>query len=571
MEKDGVEVVISRRGSAFLLRENLGIPVLSLPQSSLDILNSIRDAALKGKRIFMPCFRDKRSGLEFVSEFLGVEFNQDVYTDSASLQRLVYNAKRDRYDVVIGGLATMRYATELGIEFCELVSSEEEMSEAIENAKSVAQSQRERRAAAQRYQTIIDAASDGIIAVDQIGNITTINQAAKRMLNVKESDVQRGVVTRLLHQSALSRVLEHEKPVRDKIEKINNEMFVFNHIPVVLGDEIIGVVLSFKEASNVIRTENKVRRSLAKGFVARYGIEDLIYNSLAMSKVANSCREFASTDSCILISGETGTGKEILAQSIHNLSRRRTKPFVSVHCGALPEQLLESELFGYEEGAFTGTKKGGKPGLFELAHQGTIFLDEIDSTSLSVQLHLLRVLQEKEVMRLGAVYKIPINVRVLVATGKPLWKVVQSGAFRKDLFFRLNVLQITIPPLHERKEDIPKLLHHFLSQYAKTYNIEHPALPQSYVDRLMNYSWPGNVRQLKHFSESLILNCALQCSDDTLDNLFNEISSIVEPEPHPPKHQPLDATYNNNGVFTDLTERGPCQATGNMSILRMLK
>ena len=548
MEENGVEVIISRRGTAFLLRENLRIPVLSLPESSLSKLNSIREASLRGKRIFMPCFREKQRGLSFITELLDIELSQAVYTDSSSLRQIVYNAKMDKYDVVIGGLSTKRYADEVGIEFCELLSSEEEVIEAIENAKSVAQSQRERKTVTRRYQTIMDATSDGIIAIDPDGNITTMNQAARSMLKIKGEEIQGLNVERFLGKSALTRVFENEKPVRNKIKKIDKELFVFNHIPVMVNNKILGIVSSFKEAANVMQAENKVRRTLAKGFVATYEIEDLIYDSSSMSKVANACRDFSTTDSCILLSGETGTGKEILAQSIHNLSRRKSKPFVSVNCGGISEQLLESELFGYEEGAFTGTKKGGKPGLFELAHQGTIFLDEIDSTSLSVQLHLLRVLQEKEVMRLGAVNKVPINVRVLAATGKPLWEAVQNGTFRKDLFFRLNVLTISIPPLRERKEDFPKLLNHFILYYAKKYKIKPPALPRSYIEKLMDYSWPGNIRQIKHFSESLILNCNSQQSDDILDHLLNELTSIVESEQKEAKEPIRDTSYTDKDL-----------------------
>jgi len=533
MEEEGVEVVVSRRGAACLLRENLHIPVLSLPQSSLNVLSSIRTATRKGKKIFLPSFRDKRGGLEVIGELLHIDFGQGTYTDSQSLRQLLAKAAEDGFDTVIGGNATMRYAAEFGLNYSELVSSEDEVVEAIDNAKSVARSQRERRAAAQRYQTIMDAASDGIVAVDLEGNITTINQAARDMLKVKQNNILGLPFKRLLPQANLVRVIQNKKPVWDKVEKIDEELFVFNHIPVMLGEEIIGLVSSFKEAAHVIRTENKVRRSMTKGFVARYVIEDLIYKDSAMAKVVNSCREFAKTDSSILITGETGTGKEVLAQSIHNLSRRKTRPFVSIHCAALPEQLLESELFGYEEGAFTGSKKGGKPGLFELAHQGTLFLDEIDSTSQNVQLRLLRVLQEREVMRVGAVNQVPVDVRVIAAAGKDLWDAVQRGSFRKDLFFRLNVLRISIPPLWARKEDISLLLQHFLAYYATKYNLAPPTLPPSYLDALTQYSWPGNIRQIKHFAEQLLLNCNFQCADDTLATLFTELTQIVETEKQP--------------------------------------
>ena len=535
MEEEGVEVIISRRGTASLLRENLHIPVLSFPESSLAVLISVREAAHKGRRVFLPSFRNQRKELQVVGELLGVEFVQGVYTDSASLRQLVYKAAQDGFDVVVGGLATMRYAAEFGILSCELISSEEEVAETIENAESVAQAQRDQKQAAQKYQTIVDAASDGIIAVDPGGNVTTINRTARQLLKIPEDVPATMPVSQLIPRSALSRIFQDKKPVRDKVVSIRDEMFVFHHIPVLLGEELIGVVSSFKEASHLIRSENTVRRTLAKGFVAKYVIDDLIHGHPAMVKVAEQCREFARTDSCILISGETGTGKEIIAQSIHNLSRRKAQPFVSVHCAALPEQLLESELFGHEEGAFTGSKKGGKPGLFELAHQGTIFLDEIDSTSLNVQLRLLRVLQENEVMRVGAEQKVPVDVRVIAAAGRDLWEAVQEGAFRKDLFFRLNVLPICVPPLWARKEDIPELLRHFLAHYASKYGVGAPVLPSGYVQKLMEYPWPGNVRQLRHFAEQLLLNCCFHSDEDTLGGLLENLNRIAEKKESPPR------------------------------------
>ncbi len=555
MEDQGVEVIVSRAGTASLLRENLRIPVLSFPQTSLDILASIKEAMKKGRKIFLPSFRGKRSGVQLVGELLNIEIAQGIYSDAAGLHQVIAEAADDGFEVVIGGKTTMRFSAGLGIQFSELISSEEEVIETIENAKSVAQAQREQRAASQRYRTIMDVASDGIVAVDPMGHITTINRTAERMLDVPPDSLEGTSILQLLPDSSLNRVLRTKKPIRDKLENVKGEMFVFNHTPVMLGDEMIGVVSSFKEVSHVMRAENKVRRTLAKGFVARYVIDDLIHKHPNMRQVADLCREVAKTDSCVLITGETGTGKEIVAQSIHNVSRRKTRPFVSLHCAALPEQLLESELFGHEEGAFTGSKKGGKLGLFELAHQGTIFLDEIDSTPLTVQLRLLRVLQEKEVMRVGAEQTIPIDVRVIAVSGQDLWKAVQAGYFRKDLFFRLNVVRVSIPPLRARKEDIPELLHHFMDHYSRKYGVSPPALPHSYINRLMEYSWPGNVRQLKHFCEQLLLNCSFRSSTNVLDTLLEELSRIEETEEQPSKESlsspHLDSTLNTSRTGSD--------------------
>ncbi|MCX7781786.1 MAG: sigma 54-interacting transcriptional regulator, partial [Negativicutes bacterium] len=213
---------------------------------------------------------------------------------------------------------------------------------------------------------------------------------------------------------------------------------------------------------------------------------------------------YAATDSAILIQGESGTGKELFAQSIHNASKRKNGPFVAVNCAAIPEQLLESELFGYEGGAFTGARKEGKQGLFELAHNGTIFLDEIGEIAKSLQARLLRVLQEKEIMRVGGDKIIPINIRIISATNQDLKLRTEQGAFREDLFYRLNVFNIVLPPLRERKEDIAILARNFLQKFAG--NLPDYDQPVSELMPLLtSYDWPGNIRELSNFMERLAM------------------------------------------------------------------
>lgn len=535
MERAGVEVIISRRGTANLLRDNLQIPVFSLPQSSLSVMTSTKLAAdglkvfpREKRKIFLPNFGAEVPGLEILSELLDIDFKQSVYFDSASLEQVIMNAAQEGFTVAIGGAATMRYTTKHGLGYQELKTPIHDILETIENAKSAALSNREEKATTQRYQSIMNLASDSIISVDSGGNLTTINNKARALLGGEDRDVIGQPIAALINNSNLRRIIRRQTSVQDKIEQIGDELFIYNQEPLEVEGQTVGVVSTFREISTVMRAENKVRRSLTKGFVANYVLEDLVYQSPEMRNIASTCAELAKTDSTVLVTGETGTGKEVIAQAIHNVSRRKKMPFVSVHCGALPEQLLESELFGHEEGAFTGSKKGGKPGLFEMAHQGTIFLDEVDSTSVNVQLRLLRVLQEKEVMRIGGDRKIPVNVRVIAAAGKDLWQAVTNGHFRKDLFFRLNVLRVGIPPLRERQEDIPVLLNHFIHYHAGKFGAEPPTLPDSYMQRLCAYSWPGNVRQLKHFAEQLALNSIFEFSATTLESMFKELISIVD-------------------------------------------
>lgn len=531
MEADGVEVIISRRGTAHMLRENLSIPVLSLPQASIDIVKSLKKASKLGNKIVLTSFRNKIAGVEILEELLAIEIIQGLYEDIASMENAILFAKSQGGDVAVGGGLTVRVAEKFSLKSVEFETHEQNLYETFENAISVAQANREEQKKAYHYRCIIDATTEGVIALDNDGRINTINKAARKFLGIQSHEIISQPISQHVNSKPVLQVLNSKRPVWNKIEKINGEPFVFNYLPVKMNKEIIGGVWTIKDITNVMKAENAVRRSLSKGLTAKYCIEDLIHESAVMRDIVNRSRQFAKTDSTILIMGTTGTGKEILAQSIHNLSGRAGNPFVSVHCGALPEQLLESEFFGYEEGAFTGSKKGGNPGRFEIAHKGTIFLDEIDTTPSSVQTRLLRVLQEQEVMRLGADRKIPIDVRIVAAASKDLGLSVQEGRFREDLFFRLNVLRIFLPPLTNRREDIPGLLDHFIRKLSNKHGLDPIVLSHSYIQKLMEYSWPGNVRQLRNFVERLVLNCNLRCSTDTLDELYEELIQ------YPPQNQ----------------------------------
>jgi transcriptional regulator with PAS, ATPase and Fis domain len=529
MVRNGVEIIISRRGTAHLLRENLRIPVLSFPHRSLDILISLKEAKTYGSKILLPVFRDKYTDLGTIEELLRIKLIQEVYEDKASLKRIVKAGKSKGCEVVVGGSVTQQIAEALGLQFIEIRTSDEDIAATIEDAKSVAQSAREQKTTALRYHAIINAASDGIIAVDDHGLITTINATAATLLKLEEGEMMGCHITEVIPHSPITQVLTAREPIHDRLSQVNEDSYVFNYRPVTLEGLVIGAVCTFRDIGNVMRTENVVRRSFSKGLVAKYDFSDLVHTSPAMRDVVNIGRQYGGTDTTILITGETGTGKEIFVHGIHNISRRAKQPFVSINCAALPEQLLESELFGYEEGAFTGTKKGGKPGHFEIAHKGTIFLDEIDSTPEAVQIRLLRVLQEREVMRLGGDRKIPVDVRIVAAASRDLSSAVQEGKFRSDLFFRLNVLKLQIPALRQRQEDIPLLLDFFIRHFSDRHGLEPITLPDEYLKRLMTYNWPGNVRQLRNFAESLVMNCSLRCSNDTLEVMYRELIQYGAP------------------------------------------
>lgn len=526
MVRQGVEVIISRRGTAYLLRENLHIPSISFPHRSFDIISSLKEAATKGGKVIFPVFREKLEGIPILEDLLDIELIQKVYTNKKSHERIILGSKKDGYEVVIGGGVTKRVAKRAGLQFVEIRTSYEDVAATIEDARSIILATRDQQVAAQRYRSIIDATSDGIIALDERGKITAVNSRAASILKVSEEQAIHSSVSRFIEEFPTDEVLYNHRSIVDQLTEIDRGRFVFNCQPIILDDHCIGAVTTLRDISNVMRSEQVVRRSLSKGHIAKYRLSSLIHISPEMKEVVDLAHRYGETDSTILIMGETGTGKEIFAHGIHSLSRRAKQPFVSLNCAALPAQLLESELFGYEEGAFTGSKKGGKAGRFEIAHKGTIFLDEIDSTPEEVQTRLLRVLQEKEVMRLGGDRILPVDVRVIGAASHDLSQAVQEGTFRADLYFRLNVLRLQIPPLRNRLDDIPLLLEFFIELFTKRHKLEPISIPTEYLESLILYPWPGNVRQIRNFVERLVINYSLNSSKKTLEILRHELIRI---------------------------------------------
>lgn len=274
--------------------------------------------------------------------------------------------------------------------------------------------------------------------------------------------------------------------------KFDGEQFMIEKEEIRILDQIIGCTFTLHTENTLHNIENKINRILKqKGLYAKYRFNDIVGKSAIMQKAIHISKQAASTDFTVIIRGESGTGKELFAQSIHNHSKRKNGPFIAINCASIPDALLESQLFGYEEGTFTGGSKGGKPGLFEQANNGTIFLDEIGNISLNTQSNLLRVLQEKQVMRLGSEKLIDVDVRIIAATNKNLEDMVEDGSFRHDLFYRLNVLPVNIPPLRQRMEDILPLSKAFLKNSFSYLSDEDKRT-------LTSYSWPGNVRQLEN-------------------------------------------------------------------------
>lgn len=349
-------------------------------------------------------------------------------------------------------------------------------------------------------QKTLDIVQDGIIAYDEQGIITIINRAAEQILSIRAWEVVGLRIEKLLEQKVITVILGNEE-LKDILIQVGQQNIIFNKLNIENGRQITGGVLTLQVATKVEELEMKLRSQLkARGHKAKYSFRDLISKSEKMERTVSRAQKVAGSDLAVLILGESGTGKELFAQAIHNASPRRNFPFVAVNCSALPDNLLESELFGYEDGAFTGARKGGKPGLFEQAHKGTIFLDEIGDISAILQSRLLRVIQEKEVLKVGGTSVLPVDVRIIAATNRNLAELAADGKFRSDLYYRLKVLQLELPPLRTRKEDIPILVEHFLKRRRFKDSISKEAM-----NTLCRYDWPGNVRELENTIDYLTI------------------------------------------------------------------
>ncbi|HWI65807.1 MAG TPA: sigma 54-interacting transcriptional regulator [Symbiobacteriaceae bacterium] len=349
-----------------------------------------------------------------------------------------------------------------------------------------------------QLEVVLNLVQDAVIAVDERDCIIVLNQPASRLFDRNTWDLLGQPLQQGLPE--LAQAMERLGPVvADRVALVGSRQLVVTVRPILREGYPAGQVVICREVAAVQTLETKVRRELRqRGHVAKYTFDDLIGSSPAMTGVVAKARRLTRTDGTILIQGESGTGKELFAQAIHNASPRAQLPFVAINCASLPESLLESELFGYAEGAFTGARKGGKAGLFEQAHRGTIFLDEIGDISPGLQIRLLRVLQEKEVMRIGGSGVVPVDVRVIAATHQDLRRHVSEGRFRADLYYRLNVLRLQIPPLRDRRADILALLHFFLTEAGRPLPVSMEALA-----RLEGYEWPGNVRELQNCAQYL--------------------------------------------------------------------
>ncbi|MBB6213939.1 PAS domain S-box-containing protein [Anaerosolibacter carboniphilus] len=399
--------------------------------------------------------------------------------------------------------------------------------EAIGNEIKLERTNKRLDVANKHFYAIMESISEGLICVNSKGIVMDINLFARRLLAIKEEEIigkHIGCILDEVHESKIIDMIHNGKKYEEeemhfKSERRKRISCIVNVTPIKGQDsnEVEGTVFTFRAAKKVHSLVNKI-----VGAEAIYTFEDILGGSKLIKEAVKVASIAANTDTTILLLGESGVGKEMFAQAIHNESIRRKRPFVFLNCGAIPRDLVASELFGYVEGAFTGAKRGGHPGKFELADKGTIFLDEIGDMPLDAQVNLLRVLENKAVVRVGGHDVIPADVRVIAATHKDLLKEVEKGNFRSDLYYRLNVMPIQIPRLRDRKEDIKIFIDYFIDKFSRRMGKEIKDVHHSFYKAMIRYDWPGNVRELQNVME-LVMNMV----EDKADIGYEDLPSYM--------------------------------------------
>ena len=504
-EENGVEIIISRGGTYQLIKDAVNIPVVEIQVSAFDILRALKKLLNFKGPIGIIGYKNVVFGIDTLIEVLKLDLIPVFFNDEEEAPRQVFEVASKGVKKFVGDTIGIKTVKEMGLEGYLIESGKEAILSSINEAYRVLKIRKEERAKTERFQIIMDFIHDGIIAVNEKGSISIFNKTAEKIFNKTGKFIGKHI-SNIIDATGLPEVLKTGKAHLGELQQVGKIVIATNRVPIIVDGHIKGAVATFQDVTQIQRMERKIRRELhQKGLIAKYNFDDITYKSKIMKDTIGKAQKYARLDATtVLILGETGTGKELFAHSIHNNSPRAKGPFVAINCAALPENLLESELFGYAEGAFTGARKGGKVGLFEMAHRGTIFLDEIGEMPLNLQSRLLRVIQEKEVMEVGDDRVIPVDVRIIASTNRDLVKNIESGKFRKDLFYRLNVLTLKIPPLRERKEDIITLVEIFIAEFSEKTEKAIKGLTEEAYKFLLELDYPGNVRELKGIIERAV-------------------------------------------------------------------
>lgn len=522
--------------------------IVPLRVQTHDFIEALMQASTFSKQIcivnYYKEFLDESSEFNESSfnELMGLHVKQFVYKSTENAEEVIRQLSKDSKNVIVGSGLITNLAKRYGLHGV-LWYSEKTIELSVAIAFDILRAKMLERSNYARESIVMQHFQDGVIMVNSMNRISNMNEAARQILALEEGTPHEArLLSEVLAKSELLDELSAQTDIKESVLKYKQKNLFVNKYPIYVNKVLDGSVILLSDVETLQQKENKVRRKLNKKYEgAKYHFDDIIGQSDQMLKAKLKAQKFAKANANVLILGESGTGKELFAQSIHNASNRANQPFVAVNCAAIPENLLESEFFGYSDGAFTGALKGGKAGLFEVAHNGTIFLDEIGELPLSMQAKLLRVLQEKNVRRVGSANGIPIDVRVISATNVNLMEMVKCGDFRMDLYYRIAVLNLFLPNLNERKGDIQLLFKRFIIQFNPSL---YPFIEQHFEDvlpMLESHSWEGNVREFENTIERLFAyldaedevtkDILLEYMDESIQEnyyLLNEAQSVNE-------------------------------------------
>ena len=505
------DVAICRGVTGVALRKVLApeIPLLELKVTGYDVMHAVHECRSNPdnpRPYTVIGTRHMVHGLQRITSILDLEMEVHLINSEEEARTCLAERMRHGPRTIIGGSTIVGVAERQGIPAVLIRSSEDALQQAIDEAIHMASVILQERTAIERTRISLNSLAEGIIMLDAGGRIAECNTAAARLLlgvNGRREDITGKTAAELLNGYDAGKALSGQDDFT-LVQIGEGQTVAVSGFPVLVKGVSRGAVATLQTVGRVQEMEGAIRSSLLKkGHRARYSFDRCLGGHEAFRQMLEKAKRYSLAQASVLLYGETGTGKEVVAQSIHNASPRRNRPFVAVNCAAFPETLLESMLFGYVEGAFTGAAKGGKAGFFELAHGGTLFLDEVSEFPLYLQGRLLRVLQEQEVMRLGHDSVIPVDVRVISATNRLLVPLIEQGLFRGDLFYRLNVLGLTLPPLRERGDDVEFLARHFLFEFCKKNGRRQMELNRAACRRLRQHDWPGNIRELRNVCERI--------------------------------------------------------------------
>jgi len=501
------DIIVARGITAIAIAlQKPSVHVVPINWSNADLLSALSQAKAASPDGHIGLITNEQlCEQEELATLVGLDVSVFQVTDQNDVLEGVSTLQKQGCTMFVGGLTMCRICEERNLPFIHVKTGYQAVVHAVNEAVGAARSLDRAQTRGNLLGTLLNNANYALLAIDSSGQIIAGNRQAENLFGKSPLE---GLPVEDVYFSSRWAEAFNSGNQKEELVTINGQQCLVTQQPISMDEEKAGFLYTFQNAEAIRQTEHKIRTELnRKGLVARYSFSDIVTQNPHMQALVQKARRFSQVPGTVLLLGETGTGKELFAQSIHNASARAKEPFVAVNCAALPEQLLESELFGYTDGAFTGAAKGGKAGLFELAHKGTLFLDEIAEMPIVVQAKLLRVLQEREVRKIGADMVIPVDVRIISAANNTIIDKVREGKFRLDLFYRISLLSLQLIPLRERLEDIGILFRHFVQQYCRRHTLKEPLLTEQAIAALNAFPWPGNIRELRNAAERLaILN-----------------------------------------------------------------